>query len=368
MAKSLRSVTMVELFYDLIFAYAVGRMAQTLALPVHGRIAPQIIGEFLLMLLVFWVIWTYQTVLTNQFSHPQWRHNLFSLFNMFWVIVLSSAITSDLATTKWPCQLSTAVLFLSLASEYGLAWRKNHATFAKISGLTLATGSAIALISLFLKPYTLSFVVFFVGIVGAGLMPSLVWRSNKAPLTDLAHLSERYALLVLLIFGESIIGVADTVYSGLSLPAALFFLVVMLLLVAYQLVYDNGLNRRQKNGGLAVIHLHYPLMAAILSLSTLIHLWLAHSLDPQWFAFAITLTLAVYYFSLIGYLSAYPVKRIDIGFKRWFYLGFSLLIFGVYSLMTSVMPLPFLLGLTAYLLADTLYLWQFILHPNGPTY
>ena len=172
----------------------------------------------------------------------------------------------------------------------------------------------------------------------------------------------------MLIFGVSIIGVADTVYAGLPRPAALFFLVVMLLFVAYQLVYDNGLNRRQKNSGLAVIHLHYPLMAAILSLSTLIHLWLAHSLDPQWFAFAITLTLAVYYFSLIGYLSAYPVKRLDLGLKRWFYLGFSLLIFGVYSLMTSVMPLPFLLGLTAYLLADTLYLWQFILHPNGPTY
>ena len=63
MAKSHQSVTMVELFYDLIFAYAVGRMAQSLAVPVHGMIAPQVLVEFLLMLLVFWTIWTFQTVL-----------------------------------------------------------------------------------------------------------------------------------------------------------------------------------------------------------------------------------------------------------------------------------------------------------------
>ena len=56
MAKSHQSVTMVEIFYDLIFAYAVGRMAQSLAVPVHGMIAPQVLVEFLLMLLVFWTI------------------------------------------------------------------------------------------------------------------------------------------------------------------------------------------------------------------------------------------------------------------------------------------------------------------------
>lgn len=152
------------------------------------------------------------------------------------------------------------------------------------------------------------------------------------------------------------------------LQAGLFFLVVILLFIAYQLVYDNGLDRRQKTAGLAVIYLQLPLLAAILSLSTFIHSWLAGLLDPQWFALAITVTLAVYYFSLIGYLSAYPVKHIDIGFKRWFYLGFSVLIFGIFSFMTTIMPLPFMFGLTAYLLANTLYLWQFILHPNDAMY
>lgn len=46
MTQSHKSVTMVELFYDLIFAYAVGRMAQALALPTHGFIAPRMLGEF----------------------------------------------------------------------------------------------------------------------------------------------------------------------------------------------------------------------------------------------------------------------------------------------------------------------------------
>jgi low temperature requirement protein LtrA len=226
----------------------------------------------------------------------------------------------------------------------------------------------VILISLFIKPYTLSFAVFFGGVLAAGLMPLLLRNVLKATPADLGNLSTRYSLLVLLIFGESIIGVAETIYAGLSLQAGLFFLVVILLFIAYQLVYDNGLDRRQKTAGLAVIYLQLPLLAAILSLSTFIHSWLAGLLDPQWFALAITVTLAVYYFSLIGYLSAYPVKHIDIGFKRWFYLGFSVLIFGIFSFMTTIMPLPFMFGLTAYLLANTLYLWQFILHPNDAMY
>ena len=368
MAKSHQSVTMVELFYDLIFAYAVGRMAQTLAVPVHGMIAPQVLVEFLLMLLVFWTIWTFQTVLIDRFSHHEVTHNLFTLFNMFWVIVLSTAINPDFAKTKWPFQLSAAILFLSLASQYGLLWRRKHSQLAKTFGITLAACSFVILISLFIKPYTLSFAVFFGGVLAAGLMPLLLRNVLKATPADLGNLSTRYSLLVLLIFGESIIGVAETIYAGLSLQAGLFFLVVILLFIAYQLVYDNGLDRRQKTAGLAVIYLQLPLLAAILSLSTFIHSWLAGLLDPQWFALAITVTLAVYYFSLIGYLSAYPVKHIDIGFKRWFYLGFSVLIFGIFSFMTTIMPLPFMFGLTAYLLANTLYLWQFIIHPNDAMY
>ena len=368
MTQSHKSVTMVELFYDLIFAYAVGRMAQALALPTHGFIAPRMLGEFLMMLLVFWVIWTYQTVLANRYFNNQLAQSLFTLFNMFWVIVLSTAINVDFVKTKWSFQLSTAILFLSVAIQYGLIWRQKHAALPKILGLTLTIAGARALVSPFLTPYSLSFTVFFLGVVGARFVPLLFWRTINAAPVDFSHLSERYSLLVLLIFGEAVIGVADTVYSGLSLQAGLFFFVVILLFVAYQLVYDNGLNRQIKTGGLAAIHLHYPLLAAILSISTFIHLWLTQELDPRWFAAAITLALAVYYFSLIGYLRAYPTNKIDIGFKRWFYLGFSLMIFGVYSFMTAAMPLPFMLGLTAYLLANTLYLWQFILHPNDPLY
>lgn len=111
MTQSHKSVTMVELFYDLIFAYAVGRMAQALALPTHGFIAPRMLGEFLMMLLVFWVIWTYQTVLANRYFNNQLAQSLFTLFNMFWVIVLNTAINVDFVKTKWSFQLSTAILF-----------------------------------------------------------------------------------------------------------------------------------------------------------------------------------------------------------------------------------------------------------------
>ena len=179
MTQSHKSVTMVELFYDLIFAYAVGRMAQALALPTHGFIAPRMLGESLMMLLVFWVIWTYQTVLANRYFNNQLAQSLFTLFNMFWVIVLSTAINVDFVKTKWSFQLSTAILFLSVAIQYGLIWRQKHAALPKIFGLTLTIAGALALVSPFLTPYSLSFTFFFLGVVGGQFCPAAFLANDQ---------------------------------------------------------------------------------------------------------------------------------------------------------------------------------------------
>ncbi|ANZ69896.1 low temperature requirement protein A [Pediococcus claussenii] len=60
-------VSNIELFYDLIFAYAISKITATLHVVQNERIPLLNIGEFLMMMLVFWSIWTYQTVFANRF-------------------------------------------------------------------------------------------------------------------------------------------------------------------------------------------------------------------------------------------------------------------------------------------------------------
>lgn len=84
-----KEVSMLELFYDLIFAYAISRMTEVLHLVSNHTIPLINLAEYLMMMLVFWTIWTYQTVYANRFLEENLSNSVFLIFDMFWVVVLS---------------------------------------------------------------------------------------------------------------------------------------------------------------------------------------------------------------------------------------------------------------------------------------
>ncbi|GGL61011.1 low temperature requirement protein A [Sporolactobacillus putidus] len=84
-----KEVSMLELFYDLIFAYAISRITEVLHLVSNHTIPLINLAEYLMMVLVFWSIWTYQTVYANRFLEENLSNSVFLIFDMFWVVVLS---------------------------------------------------------------------------------------------------------------------------------------------------------------------------------------------------------------------------------------------------------------------------------------
>lgn len=361
MQQTEKPVSMPELFYDLIFAYAIGRMTQTLAMPTHGVISWLNLGEFLMMFLVFWTVWTYQTVFANRFFTGQFWSQLFMAADMFLVIYLSTALNVDFAATKVAFQLSTALLLLSVAIQYAIAAKATPNPLSRPLITILSLSGGFALISLIPSNYAVSFGIFFTGIIIAAFSPLLFANRFAALPTDFPHLTERYSLLTLLIFGEAVIAIAETLHHEFGIAQFFFFAIIVLLFVMYILVYERGIDRHRQTAGLVTIHIHYPLLISILALATFIRLYLSHELNPQWYWLGSVLTLAGFLFSLAVYLHAYRRPQVDIGFKRFFYFGFTILLFAVYSFVTMGIPLLNLLGLTAYLIANNLYYWQFIL-------
>ena len=359
-----KAVSMPELFYDLIFAYAIGRMTQALATPHNGAIPWLNLAEFLMMFLVFWNLWSYQTVFANRFYTGRLIDNIFMFADMFLVIYLSTALTLNFESTKVAFQLSTGLLLISVGAQYLIANHHQPTPMNRPFATLLFITGGLSIVSIFPNDYRQSFAIFLMATIIASFGPLFLTKQQRTVPTHFDHLTERYSLLTLLIFGEAVIAVAEVLHHGITLEYIGYFVVIVLMFVSYIQVYESGINRQQKTSGLAAIQLHYPMLVGNLLSFTFIRLWLEKELTGTWFLPAFAISFLMYVLSLSGYLAAYRRTGIDVGKKRLFYLLFSYGLFLIYGLTTVSIPPLFLAGLVAYLIANNLYLWQFVLHPN----
>lgn len=126
-----KEVSEFELFYDLIFAYAVSRIASILFIGADQMLSFKSMGEFLLLTLVFWTIWTFQTVFANRFSIKNKINALFLFFDMFWVIVLAQSINVYFEKTHFTFAGATSILFFSIALQYYFKMRRTDDSVVK---------------------------------------------------------------------------------------------------------------------------------------------------------------------------------------------------------------------------------------------
>ncbi|KRN29174.1 hypothetical protein IV38_GL000053 [Lactobacillus selangorensis] len=361
-----------ELFYDLIYAYAISRITATLHLVDNGIISGLHLAEFLMMMLVFWTIWTYQTVYANRFYHHGLVDTLFLLFNLFIVIYLAQAITPDFSATQTAFSLSTSTLFCSTAVQYLLQRHEQNQSAVKrlcsaLAGV-LGIAAVIGYATLFLPstwPYRLRFGIYAVSILSAAFGPLLFSNRIKTVPPHFDLFTERYSEFILLLFGEAIITVSTSIQELHITPFnILYYLIIVLLFATYLCMQKLGIDHQRKTGALVWIHSHYFIAVAIALLPVLLLEFDQQQLAPFFTSFMVTLTLALFYFNLYWNMRAYRASGIDLSGKRLFYLFFSLMLWALFSWLSAQWPTVFLSGLMLYLLANLLYLWQFILHPG----
>jgi len=66
-----KPVGMFELFYDLVFVYAISRITAMIHHPVNGSIPLVTFLQFLLVVIVVMQIWLYQVIYFNRYSKNQ---------------------------------------------------------------------------------------------------------------------------------------------------------------------------------------------------------------------------------------------------------------------------------------------------------
>ena len=286
-------VSMVELFFDLVFVFAVTQLSHTLL----ARLDPGGAAEITLLLVAVWWVWIYTTWVTNWLDPERIAVRTCLLALMLAGLVLSSSIPEAFAQhgLAFACAYASMqvgrTLFFLWAVRAGpvhlranfhriLVWFLLSALFW-IGGGLAADGARFTLWAAALLLESIAPLVYFY-VPGLGRSSTADWD------VDPHHLAERCALFVIIALGESLL-VTGATFSDLPWSGATLigFASAFLGSVAMWWIYfDTGARRATDHfthsgdpgrvGRSAYTYLHLPIVAGIIVCAVADELVLTH--------------------------------------------------------------------------------------------
>lgn len=271
-----KKVEYLELIYDLIFVYIIGRNNSLIHVVEDGFVPGYMFVAYVLCTLAIIQIWNFSTFYINMFGRNGIRDHIFLFVNMYLLYYIGEGTRVHWEDYHTIYHVAWAMILLNIGLQY-LLERRNHLNEPDVLKLirnnliVLFGEAAIVLISVFAEgtgfPYYSIAAVLF-GIIGSWVFAD----DNKAALIDFAHLSERAMLYVVFTFGEMIIAIAAYFEEELSLNSIYFslmaFMIVVALFLAYEMLYNHIIDRQKRDNGLKFMMIHVFLIFALNSLTT----------------------------------------------------------------------------------------------------
>ena len=271
-----KKVEYLELIYDLIFVYIIGRNNSLLHDVESGFVRPGVFLAYIISSLAIIQIWNYSTFYTNMHGRNSIRDHVFMFINMFLLYFIGEGTRIHWEGYLIPYNTAWALILFNIGVQYLLEYRDpGHCPEGRktMRGLMTALFGEAAIILLAI-PAGEHFQALMAGAaVLYGI--SVTWMLGKdstGERIDFNHLSERAMLYVVFTFGEMIIAAAAYFEDELSLNTLYFagmtFLIVAGLFVCYEILYDHIIDREQQNNGLGYMMLHILLVFGLNSITT----------------------------------------------------------------------------------------------------
>ena len=235
-------VSNIELFYDLIFVYCISALTSLCHHVQGGFLDLSTWVLFLFAYLVVLQIWIFTTFLLNRYGDRSALDNLCLFTNMFLLYYLASGIHADWESSRVTFTLAWAGICANLAVHWAIKrWRYTNldeddrrimTLFIRVL-LVQAAGAVVAAVT---SSAVSVLITWSVLVVGAAIFRASPTFSSKTARFD--HLAERCSLLVIIAFGEMIVGISAymTQASSPVFPVLVFMLMVGLFLI---LMYEH---------------------------------------------------------------------------------------------------------------------------------
>lgn len=263
--KKEKKVEYIELIYDLIFVYIIGRNNLLLHDFADGFVALPAFFAYVMTTLAVIQIWNYTTYYINIYGRHSLREHVFLFINMFLLYFIGESTRSDWQRFHTQYHAAWALILVNIGLQYLIELHSHKAEgqggkhMIRMAAILLTEAAIVALdIPVYQKTGTvwLSLAAILFGIAA---MLFLGRRSNTGAV-DFPHLSERAMLYIVFTFGEMIIGIASYFEGAFSWRNTYFalmaFLIVVGLFLSYGVFYDHIVDREKETNGLGYMLLH----------------------------------------------------------------------------------------------------------------
>lgn len=271
-----KKVEYLELIYDLIFVYIIGRNNSLLHHVENGFVPGATFLAYVLCSLAIIQIWNFSTFYINMHGRNGLRDHIALFLNMYLLYYIGEGTRLHWESFQNQYHIAWALILLNIGAQYALELRSHRGRPTEersIRRMMIVLFGEALLVLLAIPVYNrtglaLSAVPILYGVV----MTRLLSDESKAELIDFPHLTERAMLYVVFTFGEMIIAIASYFEGDFTLSSVYFssmcFLIVVGLFLCYELLYDRILDREKKTTGVNYMILHIFLIFAMNNLTT----------------------------------------------------------------------------------------------------
>ncbi|MCK6534933.1 MAG: low temperature requirement protein A [Polyangiaceae bacterium] len=262
-----RKVGWLELFYDLVYVAALIQLGTALASHVSWFGALAFAG----LMIPLWFTWTGFTFYNNRFQVDDAAHRLLVFGQMLAIGAVAASVPKVLDGQHQTFALAYGAARLAVVAMYARA----HAQVPEARGMTrrygigFALGAAVWLASAFVPPPW----AFFLWAVAQAVDLSTPLGKNAIGIIerfpiDFGHVSERYAILVLIVLGEGFVKVLSELAERGVTPetGTLSALGLLVTCTIWWIYFDDVAGARLKArrlGSVLWVYGHLPLAVAV---------------------------------------------------------------------------------------------------------
>ena len=234
---------------------------------------------------ILWNAWTSFTWFASGYDPDDWFYRLSVMFQMFGSLMIAANIHQFYEQgLTWIGVTGYAIMRLASCSQWWRVYRQvpGHQKVAGRSMVGLLTLQALWISWLFL-PASLQTPALFLFIAAELLMP--VWaRSEQFNNWHPAHIAERYGLLTIIVLGEGVVGVSNSIQyflvNSASAASSIIFLGSSLVALVFSLwwlyfivPFDTILNKERRRHDLFLFgYGHFFIFASIAGLGSMLNL------------------------------------------------------------------------------------------------
>ena len=264
-----KRVEFSELFYDLVFVFAISKVTTLIDHLHNGILTWNSFLDFFIASLLLIDSWMIQTDYTNRYG----KNSLFNIVIMFIkmgiLLFIANMIGPDWQQyfhyLCWAIGTLTLTLFFQYLVEF---FRKSTDDVHResIKGFLWLTGlQSLGVYLAALFPIYVGVYIFIASILLTFIVPIFLITKDEHFQVNLPHLIERVSLLVIITFGEMVIGLVNFfTVENFSIYSVLNFVIMLSLFLFYFGEFDHAIDEGSNQKGLFIIYSHYPIFIGLM--------------------------------------------------------------------------------------------------------